>query len=240
MGVDGMDVESLKKRHISAEELIDYFSSSLPPERAAILELHAAECADCAGEARRIFEWSHRVEHCSAAELGAAWLRVATLRALERAEKDETSAESRRRLNHWRTRFDGMARCALEILVDASGARLATGAVQALISTGPWQLSPVAGLRGQTNYTEARVALPTSSARVSVSHPSSQLVIRLSGWPEHAPGDSALLVDLSGEPLSGEPRVWCGVIRPAPEGGCEVCFENVDAGRFSLILEAMQ
>lgn len=224
-------------RHPGAEQVVDYYRSRLRPERAAEVEEHMAVCAPCAEQGRFIHTLLYQVEHWSAAEYGASYLRVVALEELERAETKERDPDWRQRLHRWRVLYRGFARGALELVVGSSGLHVAVGEVQSVVSAGGWRFTLVAALRGQESggraeHTVAQLEMASSAppSTVSVTLRGSSPVVTLGGWSDEQLEPGILLIDLAQQ----SPPVR-GLIQRSPDGSHEVVFPGVGQGRYGLL-----
>jgi hypothetical protein len=190
----------------SQEELVDYFRLRLPEARLLAIEAHFATCDLCLEESRTVFETLVDLDSCTPASVGAAARRESLVTALEQARQNEPSgSEWSERLKRWSKKVVRAADGGVELIVEASGARLVANSLREIVALQGMQFEPVRADRAEPAG-GGKVPPPTAEV-LSVQKPevrvqvgSENLVkVSIQAWPPDQRAPGILVVDESGK-----------------------------------------
>jgi hypothetical protein len=231
--------------HPSLDLLIDYAEGTLPEDEGAGIELHLAECNDCAGLARSTREvceamrlWTAET-HALAMSIHENRQRQMVAIALRRAEKEATGSV-RERLNVWREKLRAQAGAAVRIVLDAQqeATRVITEGVEGLLMPEPrwrfvYDLPPVR-VRGtggkELPPTVVKSTIP--GVEISVQHEANEILVKL---PPALQAQSPLVLlvgDGDVPPLLGSRAIS----RPG-QPYSEIKFTRVPHNAYTLVVE---
>ncbi len=193
----------------SQEELIDYFRLRLPEPRMLSIEAHFATCDLCLEESRGVFETLVDLDSWTPKSVGAAVRREALATALAQVEEDEEAgSEWAQRIKRWRAGIVQAADGGLELIVEASGARLVTQTLRELVAPHGVQFEPVLVRRGDAVPVRGApgAAPPAVKAVLSAQKPEvrvnvvggNRVEVTLQTWPQSQRPPGILVIDTSG------------------------------------------
>ena len=178
-------------KHITPEELIDYFEGVLPEDRDDDIEEHFALCDQCTHQARQFQDLSHAFEGWTAKAHGEAYLRALMEGALQEAEDALMNAAWKERVRKWREQWSGKAQAAVRVVIEVREKAIQVVSEDLgslLISPGHTQPLPAGGTvrtRGTARPSRVRGA-PDRRKQIapSVTLEGKELVVRVKLPPE--------------------------------------------------------
>lgn len=115
--------ETKKSKHLTEDELLDYYAQRLSASRQRLAEEHLADCSHCIREARAIYPlfgsfeavWEDWIAH----NQKAAKFQSRLVAALQRLQAGAKNADLRKRLKNWQAAVTKEASRALGAIVEA-------------------------------------------------------------------------------------------------------------------------
>jgi hypothetical protein len=248
--------EGMLRRHITSEEIADYFGGLLAEAQESFVDNHLAECDSCVNLARRYHVFNEVWGNWNSETHVQAFLHSHVVHALEVIWHRSAGVQWKGRLENWLKQWAGKAEGAVRVILGAPGedSRLVTEGMGTLLREGAsWQFtSAPVRLHGSVS-TRGRVAQSTAEAagalpfpgetvaikrgmpdvQVSLSAESREVSVRVQDVP---PGQLLPLVLLLPLGEGREPRLEA--IREEPGLSCSVArFEQVEPGEYLLEFE---
>ncbi len=236
------------QNHFSFDTIERYLAGEVGEEEAFLIDVHMGECNECAERVRLVRRLNFLFNQWTAKEHGKTYLMYRLLTALKQAE--QTVPEPlKERLRRWLKVFAGRAEAALRITMNAPKgvSQIVIEGVEAITKPQPrWQFSySLASVRVRRTargmqrapLVEKTVvkAEGTPSIEVSLKEIANEVCVTFSALPPEQPVPLVLLIPDAEE---GSPLIVEGEREPETNC-CVVRFQNVPAGRYTLVFEPM-
>ena len=193
----------------SQEDLVDYFRQRLPAPRMLAIEEHFATCDGCLEDSRTVFETLVDLDSWTPSSVGRALRREVLSTALGQVREDvRAGSEWAERIKRWSQSVARAADGGLELVIEASGARLMARSLRELVAPDAIQFEPALSTRGGAPAGEtAPGARPPVTEVLSVASPQVRVAVRLGNivevsvqtWPENRRPPGILVIDASGK-----------------------------------------
>jgi hypothetical protein len=231
----------LTERHLTIEELTDYFSADAFADTQVPLEQHLAECDACTQLGRQVYASTLLVSRWS--KVGTPAAEQILLPALMTLIERTSSSAVRERLRKWADSWSGRAEGAIRMTIETTSkaSQIFTEGLADLLRPGArWQFalasvqSPVRG-KSDSETISLALATGTAPARVAVSGQSGEVEIRIDSLPADL---KPPLVILTSSAKGFEPRV--NELNRAPGVSYWMTrFDGLEPGEYVVALEPL-
>lgn len=236
-------MESQEQKCLAFDEIERYLAGDVSEEETIRIDAHMGTCDDCAEKVRMMRRLNFLFNQWTAKSHVEIYQQEQLVAALNKAA--EQNPILKERIHRWLEKWAGKAEAALRLVmkVPEETTRIITEGVEALVKPDSrlkfvYITAPVP-TRGVETLKEKKTVVKTEgipNVQVIVNEAANEVEVRLKSLPSEQKAPLILLIPDAKEqaPLLSEPK-------PEPKTNYHIArFQNVPAGKYTLVFEPME